>query len=156
MLIDYQGNVRILPTEIVTFWGHPLVTALHKTTIMITKEDYVTSNGDCVVGVSANKACRDLTSNVKTALRSNNAEVEIMISICDQVVRISAQGCSTLTLDDPIEMVIRKSGYSSSRTLAVCADTAAFDLQHNMVERLRGKMNRGTVLIKVRDRLGRV
>ena len=68
-------------TDTIIFRGHPLISAVHKSTLMFTKEEQITSNGDCVIGVRANKACSELNSKVKQSIRINDSKIEIMISV---------------------------------------------------------------------------
>jgi hypothetical protein len=46
--------------EEIVFYGHPNVLGLHKRTIEITKDDYLTERGDCIIGINSNKSCNDL------------------------------------------------------------------------------------------------
>ena len=62
-------------TDTIIFRGHPLISAVHKSTLMFTKEEQITSNGDCVIGVRANKACSELNSKVKQSIRINDSKI---------------------------------------------------------------------------------
>ena len=49
----------------IPFHGHKNILSLHQKTIEITKDSELTSNGDCIVGVSANISCVDLPEKMK-------------------------------------------------------------------------------------------
>ncbi len=116
---------------------------------MLTKDDHLTAQGDCIIGVGADKACTDLTSTVRDVLRRKEAEVEVTISIGEYSLRVLARGSPLLLLNDSLEMVVRRSNYSSNRTLALCADKAACDLPLEMVNLLKNPDSEGTFTVKV-------
>ena len=41
-------------------WGHENVRATHRSTFEVTKDDYLTPRGDCIVGIRSEAAARDL------------------------------------------------------------------------------------------------
>ena len=67
--------------EEITFYGHKNVLSLHARTIEVTKDSNLTKNGDCIIGVSANKACNDLDIALKRKLRTNDTFVKIRIIV---------------------------------------------------------------------------
>ena len=117
--------------------GHENITATHKTTFEITKEESLTKRGDCIIAVSANKAMLDLKSEFKKALKNENAKLIIEIKAGEIREIVRAYGSSQLQLTHPTDMVIRKSSYICNRTLAIKADKAAADLSRSLVEKLR-------------------
>lgn len=129
-------------------WGHPNVRATHRGTIELTREESLTPSGDCVVGVAAEKACRDLSEPLKRALSRSEARVYICLTCGGEEATILARGDRRLSLDSEICMVIRKSSYICERTLAVGANKAAGDLSRSLVERLK-EGNRLSVKIEV-------
>ena len=42
-------------------YSHANVIGSHKTTIEITKDNYLTKKGDCIVGINSSKGCIDLS-----------------------------------------------------------------------------------------------
>lgn len=133
-------------------WGHPNIKATHKTTLMITKEPYLTLRGDCIVAVKAEKSVADLKPEVKEAIRSKNAEVVFTLELDEFVFEVRGRGSSKLTLDHPYDMVCRRSSYTCSRTLMVNSDKAACDIPRFLVEALRDPSRR--ILISVKAILG--
>ena len=49
---------RIFLEEIIA-QGHPNVLGTHRTTIEITTEDFLTTNGNCIIGVMSSKSVND-------------------------------------------------------------------------------------------------
>ena len=47
--------------EYLTAYGHPNVTATHRTTFEITKEDELSLAGSCIIAVGADKGALDLS-----------------------------------------------------------------------------------------------
>jgi len=140
---------RGLLVERVAFRGHPLVLALHPTTIEITTEGHLTRKGDCIVGVSAEKGCAGLSEEVKRALANSESSVVIRISVGGESFELKASGDPRLTLAHPHDMVIRKSDFVSERTLAVRADAAAKDIPREMVRMLKNPDSTGYLEVEV-------
>jgi hypothetical protein len=117
--------------EVILGHGHLNVLATHRTTLEFTRESRLSKMGDCIVTVGTDKAAADLNGEFSKNLANDNAKLTILIEVGDISERIIAQGSSRLAL------VIRKSGYVCSRTLAIYADKAAKDLSRSLVERLK-------------------
>ena len=136
--------------EIIEFYGHPNVRALHEKTIEITKDSSLTLKGDCIIGVRASKGCSDLSEEVKSVLNEGSV-VKFEIEVGSQCFEFTARGSSELTFEDGHEIVIRKSDYASPRTLAVKADKAACDIPRQMVEMLKDSSVKGILKIYTGD-----
>jgi hypothetical protein len=137
-------------TETILASGHKNIQATHKTTLEITKETELSKKGDCIIAVSANKSIRDLSSEFKQNLRKENAKITMLIEAGDIVEVVNALGSSQLILTHPTDMVVRKSNYICSRTLAVQADKAACDLSRDLVKRLTNPKQKVKVKLTVR------
>ena len=57
-------------SEEVLFTGHSNVQSLHSRTIEITKDKELTLRGDCIIGVNANKSCKDLSDKIKEKIKN--------------------------------------------------------------------------------------
>lgn len=136
-------------TERIGFRGHPMVLALHPTTIEVTTDSHLTRKGDCIIGVRSDAGCAGLSQRTKKALRRDGARVVIRFVVGDESFVVSARGDSRLTLTHPHDIVIRKSDFVSDRTLAVGASAAAKDIPRSMVEVLRGEGTTGYLEIGV-------
>ncbi|HID47625.1 MAG TPA: DUF371 domain-containing protein [Methanothermococcus okinawensis] len=123
---------------LITAKGHPNVKCTHKTTLEITKEDYLTSTGDCIIGISADKSMLDFPEDFKERIRNaSRVVVEILVDGLRDVV--VGRGHRDLILNHPTDIVIRRSTYICPRTLMICADKGARDIDREIVRRLRDR-----------------
>jgi uncharacterized protein len=102
-----------------TFYGHPNITAKHRTTMEITKDDNVTKEGDCIIGVKADfspEELRGLTGRQMLIISSGQHEEHIRF-------------LANPAFMDEREIVIRLGSFMSPRTLGTDADKAAHDLR---------------------------
>ena len=134
--------------ETIICYGHKNVKATHRSTLEITKEDYLTPRGDCIICVKANKGLKELSDEIKEALKSGK-KVKIRITADDIVDEVEAVGDGKLTFENEISMVIRKSEYVDGRTLAIRVNKAARDIKRELVEKLRNPEQRVVVEIIV-------
>ena len=135
--------------EQVSFRGHPMVRALHRTTIEVTVDEHLTPDGDCIVGVGAEKGCADLRDEVKSALRREGAVVKVTFQVGKESFSLTARGDPGLELTHPHDMVIRKSTFLSDRTLAVGASASAKDMPRSMVAALKEPGSVGVMILEV-------
>jgi hypothetical protein len=125
----------MISEEIVAF-GHSLVRARHKTTIEVTKEEFLTKKGDCIIAVKANKACFDFSDELKKALKQDK-KVKIILEVNGIKDEVIAFGSSELLLESKKSIVIRKSSFIDDRTIAIKANKSAADLDRRLVEELK-------------------
>jgi len=123
--------------EQILAFGHENVLATHPTTLMITKDKEMSKQGDCIIAVGANKAVSDLNSEFKQKLRDYNTKIDVLIEVDGLVEQITAHGSVDLDFSNSKDIVIRKSVFTSDRTLAIKADKAAADLPRTFTEKLR-------------------
>ncbi|HVP92571.1 MAG TPA: DUF371 domain-containing protein [Acidobacteriota bacterium] len=136
--------------EIIFARGHRNVQATHKSTLEITKDNELSRRGDCVIAVSANKALADLSPQFKENLRRENSRITMLIEAGSISEVVNAYGNPRLILSHPTDMVLRKSNYMCSRTLAIEADKAACDLSRKLVERLKNPEQRIRITLNVK------
>jgi hypothetical protein len=137
-------------SEVLFAYGHENVQAKNETTIEITKEKHLSKRGDCIIAVSANKALNDLSQKFKENLCKENSKFTMLIEadgICDSV---RAFGNPQLILTHLTDMVVRKSTYICSRTLAIQADKTACDLSRKLVEKLKNPRQKVKVTLTVK------
>ncbi|OLC24799.1 MAG: hypothetical protein AUJ08_03975 [Thaumarchaeota archaeon 13_1_40CM_3_50_5] len=133
----------------VTFYGHPNVRSLHSKTVEITRDGHLTLRGDCIIGVRASKACADFDQNLRRRLRSNDSVVRIEIMVGDESFLINGKGDERFTLQNPHDIVIRKTGFVCPRTMSVRCDRASSDVPRKMVRMLQDTEERGIFRITV-------
>jgi len=125
-----------LKEEILAF-GHENILATHPTTLMITKDKELTKQGDCIIAIGADKAVSNLSTEFKQKLRETNTKLNMTIEINGFIEQITAYGSTELDFSNNNDMVIRKSNFTSDRTLAIKADRAAKDLPREFVKNLK-------------------
>lgn len=133
----------------VTFYGHPNVRSLHGKTVEITKEEHLTLRGDCIIGVRANKACTSLDGTLRHRLASSDSMVRIEIMVGSDSFIINGRGDGGFTLQNPHNIVIRKTSFVCPRTISVRCDRASSDVPRNMVRMLQDKDTKGIFRITV-------
>lgn len=146
----FPYSVVMMIKEVIRCKGHRNVKATHRSTFEITKEDYLTERGDCIICVSADKALQDLSQEVKRAIRAGK-RIRILIRVGDLVDEVIAYGDPRLSLESETSMVIRKSDWVDGRTLAIKANKAAKDIDRKIVERLRDPNTTAIIEIIVDD-----
>ncbi len=123
--------------DVVKAYGHPNVKALHKTTLEVTKDPYLTPRGDCIIGVKADKAARDLKPELKELISSDDSIIYFILACNGAYDVVVARGSSTLSLESDRKMIIRRSTFSCNATVGVKALKAAVDLNRELVGMLR-------------------
>jgi len=116
-------------------YGHLNISAKHRTTIEFTKDDYLTPQGDCIVGIKADFTVPD----------HDLGKIEIKITVDGNTEVIHA--VYNPGFCDPRELVIRKSDFKDDRTFAVGADKAALDLSREMVNKMQNADTEIQVLV---------
>jgi hypothetical protein len=135
--------------EEITFYGHKNILSLHPRTIEVTKDPNLTKNGDCIIGVSANKACDDLNISVKKKLRTKDTIIKMKIIVDQDEFELTGIGNTDLSISHKHDIVLRKSNYADSRTLAISCDKSAIDIPRDLVNLLTVSDARGILRITI-------
>ncbi len=133
----------------VPFSGHENVRALHQKTIEITKDPDLTLRGDCIIGVGADHGCMSIPEKLKQKLRSSESKVTITIQVEDEKFVIEGKGHDELKLENPHDIVIRKSNFLCPRTLAIGCDKASHEIPRKMIKKLQNPKTKGLFVIEV-------
>ncbi|MEM3622293.1 MAG: DUF371 domain-containing protein [Candidatus Bathyarchaeia archaeon] len=136
--------------EVIFAYGHKNIQATHPTTLEITKEERLSKRGDCIIAVSADKALADLSSEFKDFLRKEKAKISLLIEVGEVADVVNAFGSQKLILTHLTDIVVRKSSYICSRTLAIQADKAAIDLSRKLVEKLKNSEQKVKITLTVK------
>ena len=110
-----------------TSFGHPNITAKHKTTIEFTKDKELTLKGDCIIGVNSDfdlEKIKDFKNKVRIIIKVNNLKEEINCEI-------------NPNFNDKQEIVIRKSDFLSKRTLGINSNKACANLNNELIAKLK-------------------
>ena len=133
----------------IDFYGHENIRSTHKNTIEITKDQDLTIKGDCIIGVNANYSCGDFPTILKNKLREIHSVIRITIIVNGISFCIVGNGNNNLSFTHNKDIVLRKSNYTCSRTLAINCNSSAFSLPRNMVKLLQNRTTRGKMIISV-------
>lgn len=127
-----------------TVKGHPKITAEHRSTLEFTKEDHISGNGDCILGVSSNH-------NIKE-LNKLSGRLIFVINVEGIEDTFEATIPKNHEISDEKELVIRTSSFVSSRTYAIGSSKASIDIDRNLIESLiKGKEMKVTIYEKVKS-----
>ena len=133
----------------IPFQGHKNILSLHQKTLEITKDDELTSNGDCIVGVSANISCVDLPEKMKKKIRNPKTKITFSIRAGNKKFTIQGNGSKKLSLKHTKDIVLRKSAFTCSRTIAINCDNASSDIPRDFVKILQNPKTRGSMTVEV-------
>jgi hypothetical protein len=132
-------------------YGHPAILSTHPTTLEITASDSLTRRGDCVVAVRSSSTVRDLPEELKRVLSSSSGRGRIALRVGTFEFTVEGRGNPGLTFSHETDLVVRKSGFISDRTLMIYADKSSIDIPREMVRMLQNPNNRVTVEISATD-----
>jgi hypothetical protein len=122
--------------EVVRAHGHGNVTAEHASTLEVTSDDYLTPAGDCIVGVEADRVPANFSESFVAACQDANATITATVEAGGYAETVVGRGDPDLTFENERSHVVRTSDYVDDRTVVVRADTAATDLDRDLVAAL--------------------
>jgi hypothetical protein len=130
--------------------GHSLIQGTHSTTIELTKDNYLTKKGTCILGIKASKACYDLAQALKKKI-VNGEKINVVIKVDDIVDSFYGYGSENLTLLSKKDVVFRKSNYICDRTILINCSKSSKDLNRNLINKLANSKKKISILFKVND-----
>ena len=113
-----------------TAFGHRNILAKHKTTLEFTKDSEISKRADCIIGVNSDFDIIDLKKFVFGKRR-------VRIIICANNEKFEVNAILNEGFNDEREIVVRKTGFVSERTLGINADRAASDVPEKMAKLLQ-------------------
>jgi hypothetical protein len=134
----------------IPFSGHKNILSLHKKTIEITKDDELTVNGDCIIGTNSSLACIDLPKKFKKKIQNQDTTITFTIVADEHSFSIHGKGSEKLTLKHTNDIVLRKSAFTCSRTIAIKCDKASDDMPRKMVKKLQDPKTSGKLIIEIK------
>ena len=111
----FQNTMKL----VIPFTGHKEILSLHEKTLEITKDDSLTPQGDCIVGVNSNISCIDLPEKMKEKIQNPKSKITFTLKVGKFTFKIQGQGSKKLTLKHVSDIVLRKSAFTCSRTIAI-------------------------------------
>ncbi len=112
-----------------TVKGHPGICAEHKSTLEFTKDDHISANGDCILGLSSDHNIEDLNKL--------NGRVVFVLKIDNLEESFEATIPKNHKITHERELVIRTSTFISNRTYAIASSKASLDINRNLIEALK-------------------
>lgn len=127
-------------------YGHPNILAIHETTLEFTKDAELTLKGDCIVGVKADFEVSKLKEFIKKA---KNKKITITIETASKPkIKETIKAEFNPRFNSDKEFVVRKTDFVSERTFAIKANKSAFDLNWHLIDCLKEKKDKISVIIK--------
>jgi hypothetical protein len=137
-------------TESFSAFGHVNIRATHRSTLEFTKDTHLTNEGDCILATAAEKSVADLSPEFKACLRKPTATLTVRIDAGGVMDEIHAFGSPWVLLSHPVDIVVRKSDYVCTRTLAIGADKAAVNLSRELIEKLKDPTQEAKITLMVK------
>lgn len=116
--------------------GHEHVTAEHASTLEVTSDDFLTPAGDCILGIEADTVPADFDDAFVEACQDADATITATIDADGHAVTVNGSGHPDLSFESDRSHVLRTSDYVDERTVMVGADTAAGDVDRDLVAAL--------------------
>ncbi len=120
--------------ELIHGRGHENIRGTHGSTFEITKDKELTERGGCIVTMAASKSMADLSYDFKKNLCNDDARLTIIFEANGLKEIAVAMGSKELTLENPKDLVIRKSNFICDRTLAIRSNKAAIDFNRSFID----------------------
>ena len=89
------------------------------------------------MAVGSERGLSDLPSSIKKVLSNENGRGRLTLRVRGYSFVVEGKGVPGLTFAHPSDIIVRKSGFVSDRTLMVHSDQAAIDIPKQVVRLLR-------------------
>jgi hypothetical protein len=116
--------------------GHPLVLGSHPTTFEVTCESHLTTTGNCIIAIAADKGCAGLSPTFRQVLAHDDAVLITRLACGGIEVEVRSCGSSQFTLDHPTDLVWRRSRFVCGRTIGIMSDQVAATLPRELIDAL--------------------
>ena len=134
----------------IPFTGHENILSLHEKTIEITKDSELSLSGDCIIGTNSSLACIDLPEKFKKKIQNSDTTIVFTIVADEHSFSIHGKGSNKLTLKHTNDIVLRKSAFTCSRTIAINCDKASDDIPRTMIKKLQNPKTNGKLIIEIK------
>ena len=135
--------------ELIEAWGHGNVTSRNRATFEVTKEDFLTLRGDCIVAINADKGAANLSSEFKQLARQENAKIIVTLEAGGKTETVRGLGSPGLSFTHPTDLVARKSTFTSDRTIMISSYRAANDFSKDFIQLLKNPEQKVIVTLTV-------
>jgi len=134
-------------------YGHPDVTATHRSTFEITTDEHLTSAGTCIIAVRSEKGAADLSPEFGELLRTPGFGLVTCLSCGNTAATIRSCGSPDLALNHQTDLVWRRSSFTCGRTIGLYSDHTAATIPRDMITLLRGGERLDVILTVISDPL---
>ncbi len=135
----------------ITCHGHTHVRGSHKTTFEITREDKLSPQGDCIIGVCSDKGAADLADDFCSLLADDRAILTTRLQAGGITCEIRSRGSSQMTFDHPTDLVWRRSDFVCGRTIGIGSDHVARTLPRELIDLLSGGADMIVIMTAYRE-----
>jgi uncharacterized protein len=101
--------------------------------------------------VKSSGAVRSLPEDLKLVLSSSSGRGRLALRVGPFEFAVEGRGDPRLSFSHETDLVVRKSGFISDRTLMILANKSSMDIPREMVRLLQDPTNRVTVEISATD-----
>ncbi|MFX1280640.1 MAG: DUF371 domain-containing protein [Promethearchaeota archaeon] len=129
-------------------WGHEKMMCTHRTTIEITKDKNMSKQGDCIIGVSASKACVDLSKKLKIQIKDEK-KIKVILKVDEIQDSFYGYGNRRLQLLDRNDMVFRKSNFICERTALINCSKSSIEIDRDLIKSLRNSNKKLSIIFEV-------
>jgi len=129
-------------------FGHKNVVCSHGSTIEITKDNYLTKKGTCILGINASKGCCELNYNLKRVLKEGQ-KIQVTIKLENIKDTFFGYGHPGLTLLDKDAIIFRKSNFICDRTVLINCSKSSIELNRELIDILRNHQKKFSIIFSV-------
>ncbi|MUN29358.1 DUF371 domain-containing protein [Sulfuracidifex metallicus] len=123
--------------DVIRATGHNNVKGTHRNTLEITKDDYLTPRGDCIIGINADKALSDLKEEVKSIIKKEGSFIYVILKVKNLIDIVEGRGSLYLPLSNSEKIIVRRSNFISDSTIMIHANKAAKNIRRDLINELR-------------------
>jgi hypothetical protein len=122
--------------ERIKAYGHENILCTHDTTIEVTKNRFLTKKGNCILGINATKASKDLNEKLKSHIWEGK-KVKVILKTDKFKDSFYGFGHKDLPLNHEEDNVFRKSDFKCNRTVLIKCSKSSKELSQNLINSLK-------------------
>ena len=131
--LKFRGREGPAMQEQIHATGHQNVLAEHTSTFEVTTDDYLTTAGDCILAVEADRAPADFDPDFVAACQDADATITAELTVGDRTDIVTGSGHPDLSFESDRSAVGRTSEHVDERTIMVNADSPALGFDRDLV-----------------------
>ena len=124
-------------------FGHENILGTHRNTLEFTKDKSLTKNGDCIIGIDSDFDTSEIRKLISS---SKNGKMKLTVKWKNEAEEVSFDANKDFSGNH--EIVIRKTGFLSGRTLGINADRSSFELNRDLMNFLKLKNSKITIILE--------